>query len=219
VFILNSPDVRSQLDITEAEVRAACQKAEFPGFSHVTRQTRSVFVVSFSTKHEASQARKSARLAFTSSVGTSALSKRLVVRAEVNFLEISHVFFFEADPGSVDHETVCRRVFEALKGPLDSSILLFRQKIYRDRGASLRIRYILRPFEAVRPIFVERFYIPLDGASGGGKVWAIFKPYYRGWICPACSEKCQSGDQSFCRSSALLLGPNTAEGIARNHGQ
>jgi hypothetical protein len=202
VFILNSPYVRTQHDITEAGVRDACQKAGFSKYSHVTRQTHSVFVVFFPSKYEASQARKNALLEFPSVVGTSTLPTGLSVRPEAHFLEMNSVFFFEAQPGSVNHETSCQRVFEALKGPLDSSILLCRQEITRDKSASIRTRYILRPYEAVCPIFVERFYVPLDAASVGGKVRAIFKPYYRGWICPACGERCQSGDESF---AALLL--------------
>jgi hypothetical protein len=217
VFILNSPDARAQHELTEPEVRAACQKAGFSGLTSVTRQTHSVFVAYFNNKYDASHARSKLPLEFAASLGTLAPSTRLRVTAETHYLEINRVFLFETGPRSVDHGTVCQRVFEALKGPLDSSILLFRQRFYTKKGLLKRTRYILRPSKAVCPIFVERFYIPLDAASGDGKVWGIFKPFNRNWTCPACHERCQSGDESTFKSSTLLLGPNTAEGMVRNN--
>jgi hypothetical protein len=219
VFILNCPDVRTQHDITEPEVRAACQNAGLSRLTYVNRQTHSVFVASFSSKYDAQQARQKVQLRFQTSLSISAPSVHLTIKAESHFLEINRVFVFETSPGFVRHKTVCLRVFEALAGPLTASMLLFRQQLQWRNGVFQRTRYILRPSEAVCPMFVETFYIPLDAASGSGKIGGIFKPSNRHWTCPACHEKCQSGEWNACRFSTLLFGPETAEGITRNHSQ
>lgn len=192
IFILNSPDVRAKRDITEAEVRVACERAKLPGLKCVTRQTHSVFVAHFKSHDDAQRARQKARLNLTLPSEASGQVARLCVKPESHWLEVNSVFVFETDTRSIKHETVSRRVFDALEGPLVSSFRLLRQEINGKRGAGERTRYILRPSDSVSPVFVERFYIPLDAAHGDGKVWGIFKPVNRHWKCPACHKKVSS---------------------------
>lgn len=213
VFILNSPDVRTQHDLTEAEVRAACQSAGLSGLTHVDRQTHCVFVAFFSTGSDAAKARKHARLDFIAPTEYSASPARISVKAEAHWLEVNRVFIFETDNRAIKLKTVFRRVLEALQGPLASSFRLLKQNLRGKGKGGRQTRYILRPSEAVCPIFVERFYIPLDPPKRKGreKVWAIFKAVNRRWTCPACHEKCQAGEFSTCRSATLLGRASTAE--------
>jgi hypothetical protein len=206
---LNSPDVQTSRDITEAEVRVAGQEAGLSGLTHVHRQTHSVFVAVFYTRYDAVQARQNARLHFVVPSETSAPAAHLSVRAEFHQQEVNRLFAFETNSRSINHAAVYRRVFEALESPLASSFQLLQQLLKpRRESTDGRVRYILRPTKAVCPIFVERFYFPLDAADGESIVWGIFKPVHRHWKCPACHKKCQSGDSSTCENAALLVNVN-----------
>lgn len=202
LFILNSPDVRPVFDLTESHVRVACQKAELRGLEFVTRQTHNVFVAFFSNKGAASQARQTARIkfeAFPGMEGIASNSLRLEVRPESHSLQVNSIFAMEIDRSSINHDTVARHVFEALAGPLGPSFHLFRQQL-RFR----RTRYLLRPREIASPVFVERFYVPLDDSKDKGMVWGIFKPFPKHWLCPSCHERCQSGEFNNCQHAVQL---------------
>lgn len=213
IFILNSPDVRSDFDLTESDVRVACQEANFRGFTSIERQTHNVFVAFFSHNDDATQARQRARIkfeAFPGMTGKGSSPLRLKVKAEPHCLHVNRVFVFETSIDSVNHATVARRVFDALDGPLAPVFHLFKLDL-NTYGPGRRIRYLLRPSEAVPPIHVERFYIPLDAANGKGHVWGIFKPHPKHYKCPGCHERCQSGKFNTCPVAVELQRPDDAK--------
>lgn len=209
VFVLNSPDVRAQTDLTEPEVRAemlaACQRSGCHGLSFVMRQTHNVFVAFFSNSNDADRARKRVRLSFQAAANATPSPLRLYIKAESHHLQVNDAFYWEdAQCPSVNHDTVARRIFEALGGPLISHLQLLKLELMNKQGHVKRTRYLLRSARAVSPIFVERFYIPLDSRNGVKDLQAIFKPYCRSWQCPGCHKSCQQEETSTCPSAIEL---------------
>lgn len=205
IFILDSPDVRSGSNVTEDEVSAACEKAGLPGFSHVMRQTQNVFVAFFADRNDANRARKKkVHLKLAAATDTTTPSAGLKVKSESHWLHVNTTFMCDTRRLHVNHLTVARRVFQALNGPLASSFQLLRQEVKSKLGAVKRIRYLLRLSKTVTPIFVERFYIPLDTTNDAGYAFGIFKPWCRHWDCPCCHQKCQTGLVSTCPDAVEL---------------
>jgi len=131
-------------------------------------------------------------------------SKHPSVKAEYHWLEVNRVFFCDVKPRTVDQDAVAQLVFNALAGPLAAFFKIYQLEIRSKNGHVKRVRYLLRPSEAVCPIFVERFYIPLDTVDRQEKIWGIFKPWSKRWECPACHEKCQSGVINMCAHATEL---------------
>jgi len=209
VFVVNTPEVRTPLVLTEDLVRAACVRAQMPGLRELWQESFNIFVASFNGWANADEARRRKRLLrFPVSSTTGSSSTKLYVSAESHWHEVNRVFVYDVD-NPVKHTTVARHVFKALEGPLASCFRLFKQEYREHIGRQRRTRYLLRPFEAISPILVERFYIPLDAASGKGNVWGIFKPVNRHWKCPACRKQCQGGDASACESAVELYRRNS----------
>jgi hypothetical protein len=204
VFVSNTPDMGTEIDLTEAEVRVACQEAKLQGMSYVSRQTNNVFVVTFSNKQDANSARKKARLSFAVVPGPTPIIFGFPVKAESHLLEDIRVFVCDAKRNTIHHDTVIRRVREALQGPMADSFCSYKQEVRSKTHRLKGTRYILQMFDGVPPISVERFYILLDSSEGEGHVWGIFKPWSKGWQCPACHEKCQAGVTSTCNSAEPL---------------
>lgn len=203
MFVLNTPDMCIKTDLTEAEIRAACQQAKLPGMTEVTRQNHNVFVVSFANRDDAKSARRKARLSFAVAPDTSAQHLRFSVGAEFHWPKNNYVYFCDIKRRFPNHESVSRHVFEALEGPVASSLRLHKLNITNKKGRVTRIRYILRPLETLSPICVERFYIPL-AANEEGHIWGIFKPWSKHWECPGCHKKCQAGDVNACEFATEL---------------
>jgi hypothetical protein len=170
----------------------------------VCHQTHNVFVVTFSNKHDANKARKKARLSFAVVPGPIPIIFGFSVKAESHLFEDNRVFVCDVKRNTVNHDTVLRHVREALQGPMADSFCFYIQEIRNKNQRLKRTRYILRVYDGVPPLSVERFYIPLDAADGKGHVRGIFKPWSKGWQCPACHEKCQAGGTSTCNSAELL---------------
>jgi hypothetical protein len=204
VFVLNTSDMGTEIDLTEAEVRVACQEAKLPGMTKVCHQTHNVCVVTFSNKHDANKARKKARLSFAVVPGPIPIIFGFSVKAESHLFEDNRVFVCDVKRNTVNHDTVLRHVREALQGPMADSFCFYIQEIRNKNQRLKRTRYILRVYDGVPSLSVERFYIPLDAADGKGHVRGIFKPWSKGWQCPACHEKCQAGGTSTCNSAELL---------------
>ena len=205
VFVVDTPDVRTRLVLTEAQVRTACVRAKMPGLKDVWQDFSNVFVASFKVFPNADQARRRKHLLQFAVPSTKNVpSKKLFVSAESHWYEVNGVFICDVDRKSVKHDTVARHVFRALEGPLVSCFRLYKQDYREHNGRQERTRYLLRPSEAMSPILVERFYIPLDAPSGNRNVWGIFKPVNRNWKCPACHERCQGGNVSTCKSAIEL---------------
>lgn len=102
---------------------------------------------------------------------------------------------------SFKHATIPKRVFEALDGPIAASLQLLKQE-----GTNYYLRYMIRLTASAPPIFVERFFIPLDSLGGDGKIWGIFRPIKRDMECTMCQEKCQAGPVSTCPYATLMHG-------------
>jgi len=206
VFVVNTPEVQTPLLLTEDLVRAACVRAQMSGLIELWQESFNIFVASFKGWANADQARRRKRLLrFPVPSTTNSSSKNLYVSAESHWHEVNRVFVYDVDKKPVKHTTVARHVFEALEGPLVSCFRLFKQDYKEHNGRQRRTRYLLRTSQVISPVLVERFYIPLDAASGEGNVWGIFKPVNRHWKCPACHKQCQGGDASACKSAVELF--------------
>lgn len=99
-------------------------------------------------------------------------------------------------------------MFQALGSPESASFQLLKQN-----GTNGYVRYVLRRPTSAPPIHVERFYIPIDRASGKGKTWAIFQPFKTNRNFPACYERCQVGASSMCPYATLMGKLSFAEGV------
>lgn len=205
VFVVNTPDVRTSVPLTEADFQSACRRAQIPGLKEVWQESFNIFLASFRGLPNADNARRKARLLrFALPSTTNAPSKQLYVGAESHCHEVNRIFVYEVDTRLLKHSTVAKHVFDALEGPLALTFRLFKQEYRQHSGRQRRTRYLLRPSEAASPVLVERFYFPLDAAAGKGRVWGIFKPVNRHWKCPACHKRCQSGDVSACEAAVEL---------------
>lgn len=205
VFVVNAPDVRTSVPLTEADFRSAFRRAQIPGLKEVWQESFNVFLASFRGLANADKARRKPRLLqFALPSTTNAPSRQLHVGAEYHWHEVNRIFVYDVDRRYLNHSTVGKHVFDALEGPLALSFRLFKQEYREQSGRLWRTRYLLRPSEAVSPVLVERFYFPLNATAGKGRVWGIFKPVNRHWKCPACHKRCQSGDVSACEVAVEL---------------
>ena len=205
LFVLNTPDVITGRIITAPDVRLACQQACFEGFRDVIRHNYNMFVAYFDTRRKARQAGHVWALNFpvTSADPNSTNVSTLIVRSSW-YLPGAHNLFCCSIPkaSTKTHATIFERVFEALDGPMAASFQLLKQNAGNDR-----VRYILRRPPSALSIYIKRFYIPLDDASGGGKIWGIFRPMNMNSKCKLCKEQCQTGTSSICPYSTLMQKP------------
>ena len=214
VFVVNTPDVRKPLRVTEELFRATCLLAKMPGFNEAWQESSNVFLASFKGFANADRARRKKQLLrFDVASTRKSPSYQLFLSAESHWHEVNRVFIYDVQRQSVNHDTVSRHVFRALEGPMAACFRLFKQDYTEHNGRQQRTRYLLRPSEAMSPIFVERFYFPLDTATGKGHVWGIFKPVNRTWKCPACHKRCQGGDASSCEAAVELHRVDSREAL------
>jgi hypothetical protein len=196
LFILNTPDSIVGHVITAPDVRVACTQTLFEGFKDVIRHNYNMFVAYFDTRRKAQQAGHVWALNFpvTSADPKSTNVSTLIVRPSW-YLPGAHNLFCCSIPkaSTKTHATIFERVFEALDGPMAASFQLLKQNAGNDR-----VRYILRRPPSALSIYIKRFYIPLDDASGGGKIWGIFRPMNMNSKCKLCKKQCQPGTSSTC---------------------
>lgn len=206
VFDVNNPDKQTSLPLTEDHVRAACLRAQMPGFKEVWQESFHVFLASFQGFANADKARRRKRLLhFAAPYSPNAPFEKLSVSAKPHWHEVNRVFIYDINTKPVNHYTVARHVFKALEGPMASCFRLYKQDYREHNGRQKRIRYLLRQCKHMSLIPVERLYIPLNAPLGEQNVWDIFKAVYRNWTCPACNKRCHSGDVSTCESAVDLL--------------
>ena len=205
LFILNTPDTIAGRIINNPDVRVACTQASFEGFKDVIRHNYNMFVAYFDTRRRARHAGHVWALNFSvsSAEPKTTNASTLIVRPSW-YLPGAHNLFCCSIPktSTNTHATIFERVFEALDGPMVVSFQLLKQKADNDR-----VRYMLRRPPSAPSVYVERFYIPLDNASGDGKIWGIFKPMNMNSKCKLCKEHCQAGRSSTCPYTTVMKMP------------
>jgi hypothetical protein len=200
--VLNTPDVVTGRVITAPDVHLACQQASFEGFKDVIRHNHNLFVAYFETRAKAKKAGHIWALNFpVISSGSSPTRNSTAIVRPSWYLPGAHNLFCTsiANASTKTHATIYERIFEALDGPMVTSFQLLKQK-----GKNDCVRYMLRRPASAAPIYVERFYIPLDHASGDGKTWAVFRPMNVKRKCSLCNTQCQDGPSSTCPHTMVV---------------
>jgi hypothetical protein len=207
LFMLNAPDTYAGRVITEPEVRLASIEACCKGFEDVTRHNNNIFVLSFESRTKAKDADHALELRFSiQTMDTAApIAPSLTISPSQYVRGPHHVYCCSIKVSSIKHTTIYEREFEALHGPRSASFQLLRQN-----GTNDHVRYLLRRPASASPIHIERFYIPVDHASGIGKTWATFKPSRPSRKCQVCGEQCQAGEISTCPYAVVMSRPRSS---------
>lgn len=208
LFVINTPDTNTGTLTTDVDVRTACERLNISGFVEAAGCNNNIVSATFTSYEKAREARNWVSIVLPGTAGKEAVT----VKAEFHLSRAPKFFSCDAFSLDIEHDTVAHCVSQALRGripmdarvktPLSAPYKLLRQETQDPHDD--RMRYLLRFDDASRPPGVERFYIPFDAESGGGKIWAVFRPDNRQGGCVFCGAVCQLGRNSTCHFTNVI---------------
>lgn len=206
LFVINTPDTNTGMLTTEGDVRTACQQRQLQGLVDVMGCNNNIVSATFATYGDALTARNWISIVLPST----AVKGTVESRAEFHMSRPPKIFVCDAYSLDIEHDTVANCVFQALRGlkaPDTRAEVSVPYKLLRQETRDLnddRMKYFLRFDDEFRAPRVQRFYIPFDAESGGGKVWGIFRPADRGAVCILCGAACQLERNSTCPFTTVI---------------